>query len=360
MALTIDQMSSRTVDKTFADKAKAVPKLLVSADAHVDEPEDLWKELSAEEQAQLPKLGGRTSDKRPQGGFNPKLRLEHMDQDGVTADILYPTAALRAFTAPHKLQEKAFRIYNDWLADYCKTAPKRLFGVPCLSVYDIDWAAKEMQRCADMGLKGALIWQVPDPALPLNSRHYDKLWAVAQELGTPVNFHILSGYTYFKDRSKLIGNEIVRGAVNTRMHETMTMMFNLIWYGAFDRFPRLKMELVEAEIGWVPFMQQQMDYYYHRFSNVGQSKTETFDISRPPSEILNEHFYFTFMDDRVGAHLLKIWGQKNCMWSSDYPHANMTWPNSRAFIARQIGDLDIETQTRLTSRNVIDLYGLKL
>jgi predicted TIM-barrel fold metal-dependent hydrolase len=62
----------------------------------------------------------------------------------------------------------------------------------------------------------------------------------------------------------------------------------------------------------------------------------------------------------VGAHMLKVWGQKNCMWSSDYPHANMTWPHSRAFVAKQIGDLDFETQKRLTSQNVIDLYKLDL
>ena len=73
-----------------------------------------------------------------------------------------------------------------------------------------------------MGLKGGLVWQIPDPALPLNSRHYEKLWAVAQELGTPINFHILSGFTYFKDRAKLAGNEIVRGAVNTTVMATET------------------------------------------------------------------------------------------------------------------------------------------
>jgi predicted TIM-barrel fold metal-dependent hydrolase len=48
------------------------------------------------------------------------------------------------------------------------------------------------------------------------------------------------------------------------------------------------------------------------------------------------------------------------MWSSDYPHGNMTWPNSRAFIAKQIGDLDYATQERLISQNVIDLYRLEL
>jgi predicted TIM-barrel fold metal-dependent hydrolase len=359
MALTVEQMSSRTIDEDLSEKISGIPSLLVSADAHLDEPHDLWAEFPQEVREKLPKIG-YPADSRPQGGINPEIRLEHMDLDGVRADIIYPTAALRAFTQPREIQERAFRIYNDMLADYCKTAPDRLFGVPCLCTYDIDAAVAEMQRCADMGLKGGLIWQVPDPALPLNSRHYDKLWAAASELDMPINVHILSGFTYFKDRAKLQGAEIIRGAVNTRMHEVMTTVFDLIWYGAFDRYPKLKIELVECEIGWMPFLIQQMDYYYNRFSNVGQSQTYEFEISRLPSEIFNEHFYATFMDDVVGAHMLKVWGQNNCMWSSDYPHANMTWPHSRAFVAKQIGDLDIETQKRLTSQNVIDLYKLDL
>ena len=359
MATKLDIASSRKVEKDMVGKAAAIPDLLVSADAHVDEPVDLWDEFPADVRAQLPKLG-RPADIRPQGGLNPKVRLEHMDQDGVAADVLYPTAALRAFTLPREIQERAFRIYNDWLADYCKTAPKRLFGVPCICVYDIDAAVKELRRCADMGLLGGLIWQMPDPKLPFNSPHYEKLWAAAAELGTPINIHILSGFSYFKDRANLVGNNIVRGAVNTRMNEILGAVFDLIWYGAFDRHPKLKIEIVEAEIGWIPFALQQWDYYYHRFSNPGQSQIQQFGISRPPSEIFNEHFYATFMDDVVGTHALNIWGEKNCMWSSDYPHANMTWPNSRAFVARQIGKLPMDKQIRLTSQNVIDLYGLKL
>jgi len=359
MVLTINQMSARTIDKELAKKAKDVPKLLVSADAHVDEPIDLWDDIPSSDRAMLPKLG-RPKGERPEGGLNPKIRLEHMDLDGVTADILYPTAVLRAFTLPRNIQEHAFRLYNDWLADYCKTAPNRLFGVPCLCVYDIDWAVEELQRCADMGLIGGLVWQVPDPKLPLNSPHYDKLWAAAAELDKPINFHILSGFTNFTAGPEIQGADIVRGAVNTRIHEVLTTVFDLMWYGMFDRHPKLKVELVECEVGWIPFALQQLDYYYNRFSNVGQHTQQKFEISRPPGEIFNEHFYATFMDDDVGAHLLKIWGERNCMWSSDYPHGNMTWPHSRAFVAKQIGDLDADRQKRLTSQNVIDLYGLKL
>ena len=43
---------------------------------------------------------------------------------------------------------------------------------------------------------GGLVWQVPGPALPSTSGHYEKLWAAAVELGHPINLHILSGHSY--------------------------------------------------------------------------------------------------------------------------------------------------------------------
>ena len=70
--------------------------------------------------------------------------------------------------------------------------------------------------------------------------------------------------------------------------------------------------------------------------------------------------YLTFMDDLTGDQALDYWGERYCMSSSDCPHPNMTWPNSRAFIARQIGDLEPEKQARVLAQNCIELYGLDI
>ena len=117
--------------------------------------------------------------------------------------------------------------------------------------------------------------------------------------------------------------------------------------------------MVESEIGWMPFYLQQWDYYYQRNTKPGHPN-EKFAIKRLPSEIFQAQFYATFMDDFVGAQALQYWGDKNCMWSRDYPHGNMTWPNSRAFLAREIGDLEPKKQKRVLSQNVVELYKLEL
>jgi predicted TIM-barrel fold metal-dependent hydrolase len=355
MSITLDDMSARNIDEKSKAQAGKIPTFLVSADGHVDEPANMFDSLPKEMRDKI-KRPNLLRDSRPKGGTDPKIREKDMDLDGIAAEVLYPTFTLGLFAAEPEVQEAGFRVYNDWLADYCKQLPKRLFGVPCLQVYDIDKAIKEMQRCNDMGLIGGLVWQVPDPKLPVTSSHYEKLWAAAAEMGTVINFHILTGFNY---RMKTqIGMEKVRGSVNIKTADAVTTVFDLIWSGVFERHPKLKVEIVESEIGWMPFYIQQWDYYYGR--NVKHGGAEDFLIQRKPSEIFNEHFYATFMDDMVGAHLLDFWGADKVMWSSDYPHGNMTWPNSRAFLAKQIGDVDPAIQKRVLSQNVIDLYNLPL
>jgi predicted TIM-barrel fold metal-dependent hydrolase len=366
MTTTLEDMSARTISDDLKAAADAIPSFLVSADSHVDEPLDLWDGLPAAIREQIPERLPFKEGTRPKGGADPAIRIEHMDLDGLSAEVLYPTAALKLFEFGPDVQEAAFPIYNDWVAEYCKTAPKRLFAVPCLSVYDIDVAIKELQRCAGMGLKGGLVWQVPDPKLPILSDHYEKLWSAAEEMGAVINFHILTGYNYKKglggpnykkDSDDKSGLERMRGSVNIKTADAITTLFELIFSGIFERHPKLRVELVESEIGWIPFLLQQWDYYYHRNFRPGGANSE-YAFSRPPSEIFNDHVYATFMDDSVGALSLKVWGERNCMWSSDYPHGNMTWPNSRAFLAKQISDLPSDRQKRLLSENVVELYGL--
>ena len=354
MTMTPDEMSARFVTDEMRKAAEKVPEFIVSADGHVDEPPDMFDQLPADIRDQITRPPIML-DTRPKGGIDPKIRIQDMELDGVAAEVLYPTYTLALFAAEQRVQEAVFRVYNDWVADFCKGAPDRLFAIPCLAVYDIDAAIKEMQRCADMDMLGGLVWQVPHPDLPLISDHYEKLWAAAAELGQPLHFHILSGFNYFRFGPR--GLDRIRGAVNTKTHDIFTTVYDLIFSGVFERNPKLKVVIVEGEIGWAPFLLQQYDYYYRRFNKPGHPNEE-FAISRLPSEIFADHMYLTFMDDCAGGQVLEYWGDRNCMWTSDYPHPNMTWPNSRALIARQVGDLEPEKLKRVLSQNCIDLYGL--
>jgi uncharacterized protein len=343
-------------DSAMQAALAALPPLF-STDSHVMEPHAVWENMPSPQRETvhtwLSKIGFR-ADKLPAGASDPHARLLDQQRDGIQAEILFPNDGMSVFGLPDpSAQHAAFHAYNDWLAAFCKTAPHNFFGVTCVSVYDIDAAVKEMYRGLDLGLLGAMVWQVPDPALPFTSRHYDPLWAAAAEAGAPVHMHILTGHSYALTQKQSHGAEKIRGAVNKKQNDTVNALFDLIFSGVFDRHPKLRVVLAESECGWLPFVLQQWDYYFERFR-----AKEDLGITRLPSEIFNEHVYCTWLEDYSGTRQFTWWGQNNLMWSNDYPHFNMTFPYSRENVVHHIGNLPKDIQLKLIRDNAIRLYGL--
>ena len=50
--------------------------------------------------------------------------------------------------------------------------------------------------------------------------------------------------------------------------------------------------------------------------------------SIPPSELFRRQVYATFEEDALAAPLIPLLGADSCMWASDYPHTDSTFPNS--------------------------------
>jgi predicted TIM-barrel fold metal-dependent hydrolase len=335
-------------------------EVIISADSHISEDGSFWVDrLPTTLKDVAPRFPERQLGVGLQGhpgGYDPHERVKEMEADTVTAEVLYPTLGLRLFGLDDAtLQEACFRVYNDWLIDYCSVAPDRLVGLACISAYYIDHAIAELERCRKMGMRGALIWQAPHPDLPLRSEHYDKLWAAAQDMEMPISLHILTGHNYSKQLESRTGPEHYRGSVNLKTAEAADAVFDLIFYGVLHRFPRLKFVVVENEIGWIPFYLQQWDYYYRRFS-----KSHALPIDREPSEYFYRQVFATFFNDAVGGHALSWWGADTCMWSNDFPHPNSTWPNSRDVIARDLSHVSTDVRAKLVRENVVGLYGLKV
>ena len=336
---------------------------LFSSDSHVIEPDGLWKrELPSALRDRAPDMGGKRGGDHP-GAMEKTERVKEMTADGTIGEVLYPTHGLRVLSLEDtELEEACCSVYNDWLIDYCQAAPDRLVGLAMLSVYNVEHAVHEMERCRQAGLRGVTIWQVPHPDLPFTSDHYDRFWAAAQDTDMPVSLHILSGFGYSRARNTRQGaeqqrrslNEQQRNSVNLKLAQSIESLHDLIFGGVLDRFPRLKVVLAESEIGWLPFVLEQWDYYYKRH---GASRTDG-TLTRDPSAYFHDQVYATFFNDAVGGHLLSWWGEDNCMWSSDYPHGNSTWPNSREVVARDLGELPAAKRAKLVRENVARCYNM--
>jgi predicted TIM-barrel fold metal-dependent hydrolase len=327
-------------------------EVLISSDSHVLEPRDLWTtRLPVALRDRAPRLPERGND-HP-GGTDPRDRLGVMQRDTVSAEVLFPTYGLGLYALEDaELQEACFAVYNDWLVEYCAGTPGRLIGLPAISTYNIDHAVKELERTAKLGLKGALLWYVPHPDLHYNTDHYERFWAAAQDMDMPVNLHILSGFSYNARPESRKGVEQYRGSVGIKLGDAINVLFDFVFYGVLERYPRLKLVIAEAELGWMPWLFQQWDYYVKRFA-----KSNPLSGSLLPSEYFQRQVYVTFFNDPVGAKAFTWgWGLDNAMWSNDFPHGNSTWPHSRDIIARDVAHLPASTRAKLLRENVARLY----
>jgi predicted TIM-barrel fold metal-dependent hydrolase len=201
-------------------------------------------------------------------------------------------------------------------------------------------------------LKGALIWQAPHKDLPFTSDHYEKFWSACESLDAPVSLHILTGHSYNKDKTRK-GVERYRGSVNLKLMDIANALFDLVFSGVLEKHPKLKVVSVENEVGWMPWIFQQWDYYYNRFK-----KENPPAFSRSPSSFVKEQIFSCFFNDHVCGENLAFWGQDNVMWSNDFPHPNSTWPNSRKIIERDLGHSPPDIQRKVVCDNVCRLYDI--
>ena len=367
---------------------------LISADSHVTEPGDLWVErIDKRFREQAPRVvenppgqksgayfqleglplihlaqgigAGKKPEELPQffqqstykdarpGGWDPAERLKDMDLDGVVAEVIYTTLGFRQFwLTDAALQRACFRVYNDWLAEYCIYAPQRLAGLAMVSLYDINEAVQELQRCAQMGLRGALIWCSPPAERPYSSPDYDPFWAAAQDLDLPLSLHSITG---MGPESRLLVKEPIDRYLRSTIlsHEVQRSLTVLIFSGVLERFPRLQFVSAENEVGWLTFFLQKLDQAQDEYRYLYPTP-----LKLKASEYFRRQVFATFIDDPVGVATRHFIGVENIMWSSDYPHTVSTWPHSQEVVARDLQGVPEEEAQKIIWDNAARLYGI--
>jgi predicted TIM-barrel fold metal-dependent hydrolase len=333
----------------------------ISADSHMTEPPDLWeKRLPAALRDRAPRFANRddTSSGRVRaGGWDPYERLKDQAYDSISAEVLYPTRGTLAWVVGDVgLEEACCRAYNDWMIDFCSVAPQRFWGLAMISLWNIEHAVQELERCRKAGLRGANIGLMPASELPYSSEHYERFWAACQDLAMPVNMHINSGPGRRQFSPQQRSGLMPDGAVGHKW-ECMHAMGNLIAAGVLERYPGLRLVAAEAGVGWIPFFAQEFDYYQVSFAPSSAGVGRQRDLPRRPSEYIYGQVYGAFIRDEVGCKLLPDYGLDTFMWSNDYPHSACIWPGATQFIAQDLGHLTPEARAKILCGNAAQLYN---
>ena len=360
---------------------------IFSADSHTMEPADLWTQridhqwrdraprvinnyegkkgsvFVAEEITPFPVGGGFAAGKDPKdlaanqsvgyeearpSGWDPAERVKDQEIDNVEGEILYATLGMFLFHLKDmELLRASFRAYNDWVAEFCSYAPKRLIGLGLIALQDVDEAVRELQRIAKKGLRGAMINAAPPGDVPYSDSHFDSFWAAAQDLNLPLSLHILTG-----KKGVQLGKGRVASTV-TIIHEIQTSLLDFLYNGVLERFPRLKLVSAENDIGWIAHYLYRLDVCYETLRYVDPTPN-----TMKPSEYFKRQVYATFQDDRPGVMTYEFAGANNLMWASDFPHRASTWPRSREVITQNFAGIPAEVTRKITYENVHRLYGI--
>jgi predicted TIM-barrel fold metal-dependent hydrolase len=285
-------------------------------------------------------------------GYEPKARLDIQDEEGVGAEVIYPSVGMVLCLHPDPDYKKAtFDAYNRWLAEFCEPAPDRLIGMPMVALRTIEEGIAEVRALAEAGFRGVML-----PGNPIVEDYdhecYDPFWEACIALGLPVCFHILT--TKGDIGGEVRGKRII-GQINTiRGNQNIVMM--LVFGGVFDRHPDLRIVMVENDAGWVPHFCFRMDHAWERH----RWWMDAGSIQRPPSEYFHRNVYVTFQDDYSVKHVIDAVNLDRVMWATDFPHGDGTYPESRKIIEQVTTGMNEAQQRAITRDNVAKLYGLSV
>ncbi len=368
---------------------------VVSADSHVNEPNDLWvTQVDQPYRERVPRIEMKDGQKwfvmegrRPskireaprdaqisvdvfktlseQKGSRPQLdrtkgamfqqqggvgadRWRDMAFDGIDAEVVFPNKGLANWSSPDPAHNAEMcRVYNVW-ASQTFAGDARSYPVGCIPALDVGMALTEIDRVAKMGLHAVMMPPLANKGY--NSQDYDPVWAALSEAGLPVCFHAGSG----KDPRTASGNggAIINYVVHA-MNTVLEPVVQLCSSGVFERFPKLQFATIEAGAGWVPYALWAMDQGYDKHAFWVSPR-----LKERPSEYFRRHGHASFQDDPIGLEGKKWMGIDSILWGNDYPHLEGTWPYSSEVFDSYSTLLTRDEKAKVLGLNAARLFNI--
>ncbi len=205
-------------------------------------------------------------DMAPLGAMDPAERVQRLDLEGLERCILYPTLGVLwvAECEDEEIIQAYLKAYNRFIVDFCSDSSERLVPIAQLSLGDPEAAERELRRAAGDGVKG--VWVPPFTTTRKGVAHpdHDRVFAAAAELGLPLGIHpafdpFWSRQTRFTEMhgrqfsffENVIAGEAVRHAFTT-----------FFQYGTFEKFPSLRVIVLECGASWVGYWLDRLDAIY--------------------------------------------------------------------------------------------------
>jgi len=291
------------------------------------------------------------------GAWDIHARIADMDLAGIQASLCFPSqvAGFAGVTfSSSKDQELGLacaRAWNDWHLDvWAGTYPDRIIPIQLPWLSDPVIAAEEIRRNAERGFRAVTFPEYPAKlGLPsINTEHWDPFFAACEETETVVAIHTGSGR--WSPTSNDDGPRTVKVALFPINAAVCCVEF--LFAQIPVRFPNIKIALAEGGIGWVPMLLDRLEYMDEHAGAFGNNWAG--DAS--PAEALQRNFFFCTLDDPSTIEQRHRIGIDNIMLEVDYPHADSTWPDTQAVVAKTLSNLPPDEAAKITHENASRVF----
>jgi len=137
--------------------------------------------------------------------------------------------------------------------------------------------------------------------------------------------------------------------------DNMVTMAHFIFTGVLDRFPKLRLGILESNVGWANFWLPRMDDHSH-----GRRLILGAGLPMKPSEYALRQCVMSADPDEPGLDtVIDFIGDDNLVWNTDYPHPDAPDPNQVLpwFAAQPISEA---SKRKILWDNAVRLYGSRL
>jgi predicted TIM-barrel fold metal-dependent hydrolase len=259
----------------------------------------------------------------PYGSMDPSERIELLDAEGIDAVVLYTTIGLlwEAELDDADLSQAYTRAYNRWICEFCAGNP-RLVPTAHLSLSDPVAAARELERAVNDGARGAYVAPFTHDGRPLGHPANDPVFAAAQDLDVPFAIHPTFEPQWTKGMRMGAWENVkqLRLLASVTASDGVRQQFTTLFdYGVFDKFPRLRVVVLESGGGWIGYWLDRIDAVYgHTFIGT------RVPLEHKPSDYFRDRVWISCdPDERTIPALAERFGGR-FMWASDFPHADHT------------------------------------
>jgi len=320
---------------------------------------------------------------RNRSARDPLVRLKDMDAAGIDQVMVFPsTFVYLPLVENAEAAAICARAYNDWVYEYCSADPKRLYPAAILPVQNPDYAIEELRRVAKLGFKAGLVRPIFSGTRYPTLVEYDPLWKEFEGLGIVLGMHtfpsrgeamspeldqrmgahrkrlfgdeevlVYSPGQFVANIMQLMGSRQAGDAAFGFIAEAMTWTAVVLMTGWLERFPRLKVAILESNSSWLPLVLEKAETYLDLYKHLGEKIGN-------PREVFYKSCFIAFESDEEMTFRLWDLFEDIGLWSSDMPHldASDVWEAIDHMNKWKVPQV---VQEKMLGGNARRLYGIE-